>query len=206
MTLAYIVTHAEATHHVDDIVGGWHDSELTERGRRQATAITNTLRDRIDAQPTIFASDLKRTTQPAEIIAAAFNTPIQFDADLREASCGIAEGRPKRWLEERIELPPRTGNRLDHRICDGAESRRETGTRVYRFVNKLLEDPPEVSIIVTHGFAMSYVVFAWLALPLEGLSYARMPADSGGITTVDWGDWGDRNVLRLNETAHLVGI
>lgn len=32
----YVVTHTEATHHVDNIVGGWHDSQLTPNGKRAA--------------------------------------------------------------------------------------------------------------------------------------------------------------------------
>jgi hypothetical protein len=39
----YIVTHAEATHHVDGLVGGWFDSDLTERGCLQAEAIAASL-------------------------------------------------------------------------------------------------------------------------------------------------------------------
>lgn len=30
----YVVAHPEATHHVDGVVGGWHDSDLTAQGRR----------------------------------------------------------------------------------------------------------------------------------------------------------------------------
>ncbi len=43
MTCIYLVTHAEATHHVDDIVGGWFDSALTERGHAQAQATAQVL-------------------------------------------------------------------------------------------------------------------------------------------------------------------
>ena len=32
MTRVFLVTHTEATHHVDGLVGGWFDSELTARG------------------------------------------------------------------------------------------------------------------------------------------------------------------------------
>jgi hypothetical protein len=51
---------------------------------------------------------------------------------------------------------------------------------------------------------MSFVVFAWLQIPLECLGFARLPAQSGSITTVNWSeDFGDRNVLKLNDTDHL---
>jgi probable phosphoglycerate mutase len=204
LTTAYIVTHSEATHHVDGIVGGWHDSALTALGHRQAEAIANVLLERIEGRPTLYSSDLTRTRQTADAIATAFGVDVELSADLREASCGVAEGKPHRWLQERIVLPPNDGNRLDHRICEGAETRRETGARIYQFVDALLADPPTETIIVTHGFAMSFVVFAWLGIPIEHLQFARLPAQSGSITTVEWSDdWGDRNVLKLNETDHL---
>ena len=34
----YVVTHTQATHHVDRLVGGWFDSELTEKGRTDAVS------------------------------------------------------------------------------------------------------------------------------------------------------------------------
>ena len=34
-----IVSHTEATHHVDGLVGGWFDSELTMRGREHARRV-----------------------------------------------------------------------------------------------------------------------------------------------------------------------
>ena len=34
-----VVVHAEAQHHVDRLVGGWFDSPLTERGRKQARRV-----------------------------------------------------------------------------------------------------------------------------------------------------------------------
>lgn len=37
MERVYVVTHPEASHHVTGIVGGWHDSRLTE-GRRPRAA------------------------------------------------------------------------------------------------------------------------------------------------------------------------
>lgn len=44
MKRLFVVTHPEATHHVDGLVGGWFDSALTERGLRDAGRIAETLR------------------------------------------------------------------------------------------------------------------------------------------------------------------
>lgn len=45
----FVVTHPEATHHVEGLVGGWHDSDLTPRGLKDADtiaqALANDLRD-----------------------------------------------------------------------------------------------------------------------------------------------------------------
>lgn len=40
----YVVTHPEATHHIEDRVGGWFDSELTGEGHVHAARIAEALR------------------------------------------------------------------------------------------------------------------------------------------------------------------
>lgn len=47
MRTLWVVTHPEATHHVDDLVGGLFDSSLTEVGRNHAELIAAELRRRI---------------------------------------------------------------------------------------------------------------------------------------------------------------
>ena len=44
----YLVTHPEATHHTDGLVGGWFDSDLTTRGVEQAGAIAESLVRRLE--------------------------------------------------------------------------------------------------------------------------------------------------------------
>ena len=39
-----VVVHAETQHPVDQLVGGWYDSSLTERGRKQARQLGTALR------------------------------------------------------------------------------------------------------------------------------------------------------------------
>jgi 2,3-bisphosphoglycerate-dependent phosphoglycerate mutase len=58
----YVVTHPEATHHVDRLVGGQYDSELTVRGRRQAASLAQRLVELIprDIEVELFTSDLRR--------------------------------------------------------------------------------------------------------------------------------------------------
>ncbi|MFD7620830.1 histidine phosphatase family protein [Streptomyces sp. NPDC059802] len=47
MRTLYVVTHPEATHHVEGVVGGWHDSQLTPAGVRAARSIAQALRAQV---------------------------------------------------------------------------------------------------------------------------------------------------------------
>src|SRR3954468_658418 len=139
----YVVTHPQATHHTEGLVGGWYDSELTGLGLRQAASIAQRLRELIppEASVELYTSDLRRSAQTAEIIGELFGVPLQMTADLREKSYGVAEGRPQAWLEERFIYPPGRGNRLDHEGLPGAETRRALATRIYRAMDWILADP-----------------------------------------------------------------
>jgi probable phosphoglycerate mutase len=204
MPILYAVTHAEATHHVERRVGGWYDSELTPLGHSHAESIARELRSRLEGTPSIYTSDLKRAVQTAEPIADIFSAEPTLVSELREASCGVAEGKSSLWLEERIVLPPRQGNRLDHRICEGAETRREVATRIYQFIDRLIESTPDTAVVVTHGFALTFVISAWLGVPIESLGSARYGAASGSLTMLEIDpEWGDRKLVSFNETTHL---
>ena len=65
----YVVTHTQATHHVDEAVGGWYDSQLTPGGERAATTIGTRLRSLIPvgADVEIYSSDLKRAQETAAL-------------------------------------------------------------------------------------------------------------------------------------------
>ena len=203
----YVVTHPQATHHTEGLVGGWYDSELTELGLRQAASIAQRLRQLVpaDASVELYTSDLRRTAQTAEIIGQEFGVPVQMTADLREKSYGEAEGKPQAWLEERFVYPPRLGNRLDHdEGLPGAESRRALATRIYRAMDRILASPCSHQIIVTHGFALTFVVAAWITMPLDAAGYIAVRATSGGITHLCEDDlFANRGILSLNDTSHL---
>lgn len=116
MRTLYVVTHPEATHHVEGLVGGWFDSALTDHGERDAAAIALELKRRIpaDAVVDVVSSDLKHTTQAAEAIASRLQVlPLLHDG-MREASYGEAEGWPQAWLDERFVPSPATGERMNH--------------------------------------------------------------------------------------------
>jgi probable phosphoglycerate mutase len=200
----YVVPHAEATHHVDGLVGGWFDSELTRRGREQARRVAETLKGRIDAPIHVHSSDLRRALQTAEPIAAAFATNVEVTPDLRELSCGIAEGQLRAVFDARMVPPPLHGSRLDHRLCEGAETRREGATRAARFVESLLLANPSVpAVVVTHGGMLTYLFAAWLGMPIHSVGRVKFWTSAGSITTLEVDSRGDRVIVRFSDTTHL---
>ena len=203
----YVVTHAQSQHHVDGLVGGWYDSPLTTLGMLQATRIAGHLSERVpeNTPVEISSSDLTRAYQTAEPIAKVFRAPIEATADLREKSYGEAEGKPQSWLDDRFVYPPAMGNRMDHfEGIAGSETRRQLGTRVYRAVERILANSCSHQIVVTHGGALTFVIAAWVKMPLDSAGSIAVLATSGGITHLVEDDvYHNRRILFLNQTFHL---
>jgi 2,3-bisphosphoglycerate-dependent phosphoglycerate mutase len=206
MRCLYVIAHPEATHHVRGLVGGWFDSHLTERGHRQAELIGRRIRHLVPAQAEaeLYSSDLTRATQTAETVGRHLGVPPRWKPDLREKSYGEAEGQPQAWLDERFAPPPASGDRLDHAEIPGAETKREFATRIYRAVEEALASRCSHQVVVTHGFALTFVIAAWIKMPLEAADYVNFHSSSGGITHLIEDDYfHNRRVAGLDDTSHL---
>lgn len=182
----HLVTHAEATHHVDGLVGGWFDSELTPRGREQADRIAAVLEERIGHWPVrVHSSDLARAQQTAAPIADRLGVEVLPDARLRERSFGEAEGRPQQWLRERVIPVPEGADLLTHHDGPaGVETRLQLAQRLFAALHEILVEPCNHLVIVSHGSATSYLIMAWLGVPLEAVGRGFFRLDSGTITTL----------------------
>lgn len=207
MRTIYVVTHPEATHHVERVVGGWHDSQLTPAGLSAAAAIARALRARIPdgAEVELFSSDLRRTRQTAEKIAGLFGVKPILDPRLREKSYGVAGGRPQEWLDQRFIPPPAAGERLEHdEGVEGAETKGACARRVHASMDEIVRRPCEHQIIVTHGGSLTFVVTAWIKMPVEAVGHASFRVPSGSITTLREDDFfHNRTVAGLGDTRHL---
>ena len=124
---------------------------------------------------------------------------------LREKSYGVAEGRPQGWLDSRFVPPPAEGNRMDHdEGVEGAETRRAFAERVYDAMTTVAADPATHQVVITHGFAVTFAIAAWIRVPLDAAGYVNFRSTSGGLTLLGEDDFfHNRAVLSLNETAHL---
>ncbi|MGY1939540.1 histidine phosphatase family protein [Nocardia gipuzkoensis] len=203
----YVVSHPHAEHTERDLVGGWYDSKLTARGRRDARRVAEELARRRDgaSRPIrITTSDLARCTETARILATALGVPVTPDQRLREISFGEAGGRLNAWLAQR-QVPAPDHDRLDHRgPVPGAETRREVATRVGGCVHELMADTEHDHIVVTHGYALTFVITTWMMIPVEAAGFASFATEPGAITHLRHDDyWRNRAMLGLAETSHL---
>ncbi|TLS45464.1 histidine phosphatase family protein [Streptomyces montanus] len=137
------------------------------------------------AQVELISSDLQRARQTADEAAELFRVKPILDRRPREKSYGEAEGRPQEWLDRRFVPPPAVGDRMGHHEgVQGAETRAECAQRVYAAMDEILRRPCEHQIIVTHGFALTFVVASWIKMPYESLGSVSFRAPSGSITVL----------------------
>ncbi|MGP3932062.1 histidine phosphatase family protein [Nonomuraea sp. KM88] len=206
MRTLYAITHPEATHHVEGIVGGWHDSQLTPAGLGAAASVARALGAQIPdgADVELFSSDLRRTRQTAEKVAELFGVEPILDRRLREKSYGEAGGKPQAWLDQRFVPPPADGERLEHdEGVQGAETRAALAQRVYAAIDEIVRRPCEHQIIVTHGGSLTFVVASWIKMPIEAVGHVSFRAPSGSITTLREDDFYHNRTVYLGDTRHL---
>lgn len=187
MQTIFLITHCEATHSVEEKVGGWYDSELTENGQQQAQDLAKELSNWTDIHSLqVYSSDLKRAAQTALLLTESKES-IQFDRRLREMSFGTHEGLPQsEHLQSIVAVNP-NGNRMDHRICPGAESRREVALRIKDIVEEIIDDGKE-SLIVTHGFATTFVIAAFQKIEVESQAYINYALKPGSLLKLNIDD------------------
>jgi 2,3-bisphosphoglycerate-dependent phosphoglycerate mutase len=197
----FIVTHTQATHHIDRLVGGCYDSNLTEKGQADATACGQRLLELgLDGIP-IISSDLARARQTAEAIGECLGSPIRHDARLREMSFGSAEGLPQDEVVGAI-FSSDGDNRLDFRNTFGGETKRELASRLYDVMEEIIAT--ERAIICTHGYATTFLIACWIGMPIESVGYVNFRVRPGSITSLVQDDiHANRAIQYLNDMRHL---
>jgi broad specificity phosphatase PhoE len=128
-------THSISTDNERGIATGWLPGKLSQRGREGARELG--ARRRVDGVACVFASDLRRASESAEIAFAGSGIPMLLDWRLRECDYGELNGRPVREVEavrarhvdepfpggeSYLDVVRRTESFLDDLVCgwDGA--------------------------------------------------------------------------------------
>lgn len=195
-----LITHCEAAHSVDKKVGGWYDSKLTLQGEQQAAKLSSKIIDLgFDLQnSTFYCSDLTRAVQTAEILTKDISMKLILDHRLREMSFGTHEGMDQNDHNKIMVPTNTTGDRLDHRICDGAESRRDVASRVVEFVEEIMKLDND-KVVVTHGFTATFFIAAFQKIDIGSMGWVNYRLKLGSVSILEEDDlFQNRSVRLLN--------
>ena len=200
----YFVRHGQTDWNQLRRFQGQQDVPLNELGRRQAEAIAGRLKGaRFDA---LYASDLSRAGQTAEIVNEHHGLPMARDVQLRERSFGCFEGHT---IEESRQKYPELRaayerDSLNFRI-PGGESRLEFIRRVGAFFEGLREKHADQTVaIVAHGGVLGALFSHIISHKLGFSSPQFVPLFSVENCSLSQLQHDERwLVISLNETEHL---
>jgi probable phosphoglycerate mutase len=158
-----LVRHGETDWNAKGRLQGQTDRPLTRYGREQARQLAEELTlEQLDA---LYASDLARARQTAEIVGDRLGLPTMLDPDLREKDWGTWEGLTA-VERDRIEFV--------------GESTEEHQERVLRALRRIAERHPAGRVlVVTHGGSVRRV-------QTVTLGFALPVVDNCGRWTCTW--------------------
>jgi broad specificity phosphatase PhoE len=198
----YIVTHTEATHHIQKTMGGWSNSELTKKGKLDANLCAVRLKELGLSKTPVISSDLKRARQTSQIISNLLDSPLSLDSRLREMSFGEAEGKSIDWFNNKI-LSENNTNKLEKSAIPGQETKKQLATRLFEAMNEYFFSYDKL-IICSHCYATTFLVMYWLKIPLENIASVKFDISPGSISHLKTdNDSISRSVVYLGDTGHL---
>jgi len=200
-----LIRHGQSVANTEGRWQGQFDSPLTEEGREQARALARRLQREGWPVSAIYASDLKRAAETAEILVPALDAPLVLDERLREYDVGVLAGTlvtdiqrlyPEIWHgmnhdPEWVSIPGAEGNRAFHaRLAAAmAEIRSAHGET-------------ETVAIVSHGGSLGMILAHLLGMDTGRSTPFRFGNTS--LSVVEFPARGPRLSL-LNDTCHLDG-
>jgi uncharacterized phosphatase len=135
VTSLLLVRHGETDWNAAGRLQGHTDRPLNDYGRRQAKELAERLAG--EGADAIYASDLARAKETAEIVGTRLGLTVVIDPDLREKNWGSWEGLTG---DERIGV---------EYVGESTEEHRD---RVMRAVRRIVErHPGQRVVVVTHG-------------------------------------------------------
>jgi probable phosphoglycerate mutase len=163
---------------------GQSDVPLNQTGRAEAQSLAGQLSDHIFVA--IYTSDLKRTTETAEIIGEVLRLPVTPEPRLREIDQGEWEGQFVDVIRARhAELWEQRGMDPASFRPPGGESVGEVFERMQNALNDIAQLYPTGNVlIVSHGLALATIICREQGIPV-GKAYEQIPENAKPI----WVDW-----------------
>jgi len=148
--------HAEAEHNLSGFVAGVTDTDLTEKGKKEALNLYQSFDFDYDI---IITSPLKRAKQTAELISKKIKIPVIEDDLLIERNFGIFENHTweEKMTKELQKVPHEELNISD--LLPNAEPMSSVFERAKAFIEKVKNDyHGKKVLVVTHGVFIKAVI------------------------------------------------
>lgn len=169
MLSLYITRHGETEWNIQRRMQGWKNSNLTERGLRNARALGEALED-VEFKR-VYCSPLDRTRQTTELILNGRDIEVVYEENLREIHLGEVEGKNQ---QEANEIYPGFSSHFwenPHLYKPkSGEDFYQVRERVIKTLDKIIAENPSGNVlIVTHGVVLKTIHSYFKKLPMERL-------------------------------------
>ncbi len=196
-----LIRHGETPWNVTLQYQGHANIPLNERGREQARRAAARLRG-LEVRA-LYASDIARAWETAEIVGAVIGqTPVPMP-ELREIDVGQWEGLTPEELYRRFPDHMAEYKRDPARTVRlGGESYAQLQARALVALQRIQETHAQGDIVVavSHGGTIRALLCHVIGLDLA--NFGRMWLDNGSLTELRLGRSGWR-LMRLNDAAHV---
>ncbi len=148
------IRHGETTANADGRLQGHMDYPLSEKGKKQARKLHDSLREEELGINHIYSSPLQRTKDTAQIVGQSWSAPIEYVDTLKEYDIGIFSGLT--WEEIDVRHAKLAREFLKDRNWDKieqAESFQERSVRARSFLSTVIRrhSDNDVVAVFTHG-------------------------------------------------------
>ena len=181
----YIFRHGETDYNREQRIQGCGlDAPLNEVGIAQAEELAKKLMPL--GIEHIYASNLKRALQTAQICAGHLGVAVDVIPELREGCFGELEGMLKTEVAVKYaEIHKDWNSPVDDMNVrfPGGESKQEMQDRMFAVISSLLSSPFQIIGIASHGSSIRYLLYKF------GLSPHRMPNTALYHVVCEDGNW-----------------
>jgi broad specificity phosphatase PhoE len=200
----YLTRHGETIWNIQRRTQGIRDTELSDRGIRQAEVLAEKLSGESFSQ--IYSSTLKRAYHTAAVIGERHSICPVKRKELNEVNFGVWEGLTRNQIE--AEYPGQVDrHRKDFSFePHQGESLYSLQNRICNFIQYIQDRhnaDDERILVVAHSYPVRMLIVKLLGFPLRHLWDFQL--DNTGISIIQWKS-DRRRLVCLNDTSHLSGL
>ncbi|MCM0649083.1 histidine phosphatase family protein [Clostridium swellfunianum] len=204
MLRLYITRHGETEWNIQKRMQGWKNSNLTNRGIRNAKALGDALK-KVEFKR-VYCSPLDRTRHTTELILDGRDIEVVYEENLREIHLGEIEG--KNQEEANIIYPDFSTHFWEKPHLYKAKSGEDfyqVRERVLKALERIIKENPSGNVlIVTHGVILKTIHSYFKNLSMERLWDPPFIYDTS-LTIVEIEN-GEFNIVVEGDVSHIKDI